>query len=86
MGIPVIANRSPGLMDYVIDGKTGILVEPGDKEALRNAIEFLITHPEEAQRMGRNARLTVERGLNMDCYVQRLAALINSMVMRKGRT
>jgi glycosyltransferase involved in cell wall biosynthesis len=82
MGIPVIANRSPGLMDYVIDGETGILVEPGDKEALRNAIEFLLTNPEEAQRMGRNARLAVERGLNMDCYLQRLAALMHSVTMR----
>ncbi len=85
MGIPVIANRSPGLMDYVIDGETGILVEPGDKAALREAIEYLITNPDEARRMGRNARLAVERELNMDCYVQRLAALIDSVAMRESR-
>jgi glycosyltransferase involved in cell wall biosynthesis len=38
VGIPVIATRVAGIPDVVKDGETGILVEPRDSEALREAI------------------------------------------------
>jgi glycosyltransferase involved in cell wall biosynthesis len=76
MGLPVIATRSPGLTDYVIDGVTGILVDPGDVAGMRKAIEYFLAHPEEARRMGRNARRRVEECLNIDRYSRELAALV----------
>jgi glycosyltransferase involved in cell wall biosynthesis len=41
MGIPTIANRSVGTVDYIRDGETGLLVPPGDVTALRRAIGSL---------------------------------------------
>jgi glycosyltransferase involved in cell wall biosynthesis len=76
MGLPVIATRSPGLADYVVDGVTGILVEPGDTAGLRNAVIYLLANPEEARRMGRNARCRVEACFNIDRYSRELAALV----------
>ncbi|GAA1619317.1 glycosyltransferase [Nonomuraea maheshkhaliensis] len=38
-GVPVIATRVGALADHVTDGVDGLLVEPGDAEALRAAIE-----------------------------------------------
>ena len=38
MGKPVIASRVGGLSDIVVDGETGLLVPPGDVEALRAAL------------------------------------------------
>ena len=78
MGRAVIASRSRGILDYVVDHETGILVEPGDVEALREAIEHLLAHPEEAQRLGRNARQRVEEELNLDTYVESLARILNA--------
>ncbi len=45
MGKPVIAARSGGLSDVVVDGETGFLVPPGDPHALRNAIQVLLDDP-----------------------------------------
>jgi glycosyltransferase involved in cell wall biosynthesis len=73
MARAVIATRSQGISDYIIDGVTGILVDSGSPEALREAICYLLDHPEEAARMGRNARQRVEEEYNLDIYVERIA-------------
>ncbi|HZT03161.1 MAG TPA: glycosyltransferase family 4 protein [Steroidobacteraceae bacterium] len=41
MGVPTIATRCVGTVDYFIDGQTGLLVPPGDVAALRSAIAAL---------------------------------------------
>lgn len=76
MGRAVVATRSRGLADFVVDGETGILVEPGDVAAWRDAIEYLLTRPEEARRMGRNARQQIDEKLNLDRYVQDIAQVL----------
>ena len=69
----VIATRSRGIIDYVLDGVTGILVEPNNPQALRDAICYLLDHPEEARRLGRNARQRIEEEHNLDIYVACMA-------------
>jgi glycosyltransferase involved in cell wall biosynthesis len=78
MGRAVIATRARGIVDFVVDGETGILVEPGDAPAMREAIQYLLNHPQEARRLGRNGRQRVEQELNLDLYVARLAGLLQS--------
>ena len=63
-------------MDYIIDGETGILVEPDDVKAMRNAIEYLLANPREAKRMGNNAMQRIIEKLNLDTYVNNIAALL----------
>jgi glycosyltransferase involved in cell wall biosynthesis len=78
MARAVIATRSRGLAEFIVDGETGILVEPGDVAAMREAIAYLLAHPEEARRMGHNARRRIEEEQNMDLYVQEMARLLHS--------
>jgi glycosyltransferase involved in cell wall biosynthesis len=56
MGKPVIAARSGGLSDVVVDGETGFLVPPGDPQALRNAIQVLLDDPTRRADMGAMAK------------------------------
>ena len=44
-GRAVVATRVGGLVDLVRDGETGLLVEPGDRAALRAAIDRLLADP-----------------------------------------
>lgn len=82
MARPVIATRSRGLADFIIDGETGILVEPGDVAGMRAAIQHLLAHPEEAQRLGHNARQRIEEELNLDIYVERIASLLQDCLTK----
>jgi glycosyltransferase involved in cell wall biosynthesis len=76
MGRAVIVTRSAGILDYVVDGETGIIVDPGDVAMMRDAIHHLAAHPQDARRMGENARQRVVEELNLNEYVQGLAALL----------
>lgn len=49
---PVIATRVGGLADVVVDGGTGLLVEPGDVKALAEAMELLLGDDDLVAAMG----------------------------------
>ncbi len=52
-GLPVIGSRWFGIPDIILDGVTGIIVEPKDVEGLAAAIETLASDPKKAEHMGR---------------------------------
>ncbi len=56
MGKPVIATRNGGLIDVVEDGKTGLLIAPGDACALREAMQTLLDNQEQRAYMGNQAK------------------------------
>jgi len=79
-GKAVIATRTPCVVDYVEEGRTGILVAPGDPEALRKAIVYLLAHPQEARAMGREARREYEEKYTFDAFAQRTYAILCQVV------
>ena len=58
-GRPVVAARSGGTPEVVIDGETGVLYPPGDVQALRRALERLAADPARRQRLGEAGRARV---------------------------
>ncbi len=59
---PVVASRVEGIPEVVVDGETGLLVAPGDADALAAAIEVLLADPARARALGARAReLAIER-------------------------
>jgi glycosyltransferase involved in cell wall biosynthesis len=69
MGKPVICSRTEGQRDIIEEGKTGMFVPVGDAKSLREAILFLWNHPEETQRMGREARRFVEENHALEIFI-----------------
>ena len=57
---PVISTTVGGIPEVVVNGETGLLVEPDDEEGLSNAVIRLLNDPNESRRMGKNARRRVE--------------------------
>ena len=55
-GKPVVAGRSGGIPDAVIDGETGVLVDPLDPAEIADAVTRLLTEPDLAARLGRGGR------------------------------
>ena len=52
-GLPVVAGRVGGALDAVVDGETGLLVDPESPEAIAGALIELLQDRERASRMGR---------------------------------
>ena len=56
-GLPVVGTAVGGLLDTVVDGRTGLLVPPRAPDALAAAMRAMVEAPERRRRMGRAAAL-----------------------------
>jgi glycosyltransferase involved in cell wall biosynthesis len=84
MGRAVIAFRSRGIVDFIVDGETGILIPPGDIQGMREAISYLLANPQEAKRLGQNARQRIEEQLNLDTYVYKMMGFLQAYLPSPG--
>jgi glycogen synthase len=81
-GRPVIAAASGGIVDMVVDGKTGLLVPPGDVSALASAITSLLSDPETAQAFGTAGRNRASE-FTVGAIVQRIEHMYASAIAAK---
>jgi glycosyltransferase involved in cell wall biosynthesis len=82
LGVPVIASRIGGLPDVVDDGVTGLLFEPGNREALVDQLHLLWNDPERCRQMGKAAREKVLREYTQDAYYHNLIAVYQTAIQR----
>jgi glycosyltransferase involved in cell wall biosynthesis len=55
-GRPVIGTSGGGTKEYIVDGHSGLIIEPRDADAIAKALLKLLTDPEERARLAANAR------------------------------
>jgi glycosyltransferase involved in cell wall biosynthesis len=73
-GKAIVASDIGGLRDVVVDGETGMLVAPGDRAALRTALEQMLADPGKRERMGAAARERVGRLFSPEAVVPQFEA------------
>lgn len=73
-GIPVIASDFPMWREIVEGNDCGLCVDPLDPAAIAKSIDFLSSHPEEAERMGRNGQRAVQNKYNWGVEEAKLLA------------
>ncbi|MEM3860209.1 MAG: glycosyltransferase family 4 protein, partial [Candidatus Micrarchaeaceae archaeon] len=76
VGRPVVAFRSGGIPEQVIDGETGFLVNVGDVEAMRERILQLANDFVLSERMGESARELAERKFDVNQMVDRYLEVV----------
>lgn len=74
-GRPVVATRITGVPELVEDGVSGVLIEPGDVDALTAAIEALLRDRDRAIRLGEAGRAKVAADFDVQGEARRLGAL-----------
>lgn len=84
MEIPVVATRVTGCVDAVVDGVTGILVEPRDPGALADAIERLLADPELSRRLGQAGRERAMREFQPEKIWAELLKVYCELLTAKG--
>ncbi len=70
-GVPVVATRVGGVPELIDDGRTGLLVEPGDERALGAAISLAL----DARELGAAAREEARRRFSRERMAAEIAAL-----------
>lgn len=86
-GLPVVATDAPGIPDILEKGKAsgGLVVPRDDINSLVDAIQYIFSHPSEAQELSRQARLRVEQQFTYEVVGKQLRSfLLPNMSPDKG--
>ncbi len=78
-GKALIITHACGTVDYIINGKDGLLVSAHNSKILRENILYLLEHPDEISRIGENARRTVSEKYSMLQFAKKVSDLISSV-------
>ncbi|MDD5170766.1 MAG: glycosyltransferase family 4 protein [Syntrophales bacterium] len=83
LGKPVVASAVGGITNLVTDGKNGLLIPPGDTEALAKSIELLYQNNNLRQTMGEQARKR-STSYSSDLMVRKIESLYGEMASKSG--
>ena len=83
-GLPVVASRVGGLPELVVEGETGLLVEPGDPEELAAALARLLDDPALRERLGSAGRARVETHFALDAFLAAHLELYRRQLAQRG--
>lgn len=72
---PVVATAVGGTPELVVDGETGLLVPPGDADALAAALRALLDDPRRARELGEAGRRRVEERFTAERMTDAVLAL-----------
>ncbi|MBI5913713.1 glycosyltransferase [Candidatus Azambacteria bacterium] len=78
-GVPVVASNVGGIPEMVIDKETGLLVPPGDVEALSHALRELLSNLARAHEMGVAARARVAQYFALMRTIEKYKSLYKSL-------
>jgi len=84
-GVPIVACRAGGIPEAVRDGVNGLLVPPGDADALREAIARVLRNPEFAHELGAAGRTLVATEFSPESMVEGNLAVYREVLSEKGR-
>lgn len=72
-GLPVVGSRVSGTEDFVIQGETGWIFEPGQQDELVRCLrDVAATDAHELERLGRNARQRIISSASLDAVTDKL--------------
>lgn len=84
MECPVVATRVGGMVDSVLDGETGVLVEPANSRDLAQGILQLLRDPKRARHLARSGRKLMLERFTLTHTLRRLSELYRRLIERDG--
>jgi glycosyltransferase involved in cell wall biosynthesis len=81
-GLPVVVTRVGGLDEAVVDGETGLMIEPGEAAAISDALTTLIRIPGMRTALGRAALADLRARSDAEAGYDMIARLLNESLVR----
>jgi glycosyltransferase involved in cell wall biosynthesis len=82
MGRPIVATRTGGTPELVLDGVTGRIFEPGDATQLARHLAELLADPAMRQALGTAGRQRMEAHFSLERHLQQMAAVYRAAASR----
>lgn len=83
-GLPVVASAVGGVPEVVVEGRTGLLVEPGAVAPLAEALSQLIDDPALRERLGRAGREMAEQRYDLPRFRRSHLELYERLLRERG--
>jgi glycosyltransferase involved in cell wall biosynthesis len=83
VGVPVVATAHGGPVELL--GEAGLLVTPGDAEALAGAVDELLRDPERRRRMGATGRRMVAERFQVEHRMTEMLAVVQDAISASAR-
>lgn len=84
-GTPVVAGRSGGAPESVLDGETGLVVDGTSPASVGDAVSLLLTAPDRGVAMGRAGRAFVERRYAWPVIAERFRRILVDLAASTSR-
>lgn len=81
-GVPLVATRTAGVPSVVEDGESGLLLDPGDEDALTDRLSRLMTSRELRERLAAGARKTIEERYSFALRMSRIKRIYDQVTGR----
>ncbi|MFN4181863.1 MAG: glycosyltransferase family 4 protein [bacterium] len=81
---PVVASSHGGILDIVLNGKTGFLFSPGNVSELADALFWLYSNPQKRLQMGENGFVHIQKHFTLSLFTQRTLQVYRSLVEASG--
>jgi glycosyltransferase involved in cell wall biosynthesis len=78
-GLPVVGTDVGGISELIVDGETGLIVEPENPAALAAALESLARDPERRLQLGQRGRERVAESFSAEASARRTVALYEEL-------
>lgn len=82
-GLAVVATRTGGIPEVVVEGETGLLVPPGDPAALAGALREVLRHPDRTQQMGEAGRRRMDGAYDIRRTAQAYHQVYQALLRRR---
>jgi len=79
-GIPIVSSAIGGTEELIEDGRSGLLVAPGDSAALAAALRRLLGDPDLGRGLAAAARERVEAGLTREAMASRVTGIYRELL------
>ncbi|MCW3055362.1 MAG: hypothetical protein JWN14_4532 [Chthonomonadales bacterium] len=83
-GKAVVASRVGGLVETIVEGKTGLLVPPEDSSSLAAAIETVLNDSQWRTAMGEAGRRRVQQEYSLQTQLQKIEAIYSDVYRRSA--
>jgi glycosyltransferase involved in cell wall biosynthesis len=83
-GCPVVATNVGGMPDLITNGVDGLLVPPGDPDALAAALQRILRDHAFAQQLGNAARQTIANRYTAERSLERLEQMYAGLGVRRA--
>jgi L-malate glycosyltransferase len=78
-GVPVVGTPVGGIVDFLVDGKTGLISKVEDSDDLAEKINHLLIHSDKREVIIKNAKLLVEKNYSWSIISQKIDKVFKSL-------